>query len=130
MLRTLSVTIPAAEVAAMCELLVTLHAVKAESAARGSPGAPGELAALGELVERAEIACEAGASLELSGPPGLVRDAVYGLLLDGVDALADACRAYESGRSSMVELVRAGESAQARLAIMKRVESDDGWSPG
>ena len=129
MRRVLSVSVPAGEVAAMREILATLRAVKEESVTRGARARIGDLAVFDELIRAAESHDAADVPLELSGPAGLVRDAAYGLLLDGVDALADACRSYEAGRSSLGELVAAGESAARRLALMKRVEDSDGWSP-
>ena len=127
MLRVLSVTVAAEDVAAMRELLGMLHAVKDEAASRDGVESE-ELTVLDELIRLAEGHGASGAPLELSGPAGLIRDAAYGLLLDGVDALADACRSYEAGRSSLAELVEAGEAAARRLALMKAVEESDGWS--
>jgi hypothetical protein len=129
MLRILTVSIPAAEVAAMRDILGTLRAVKEESVSRGTPAKAGDFAVFDELIRAAESHDPAGAPLELSGRAGLIRDATYGLLLDGVEALADACRSYEAGRASLDELVEAGESAARRLALMKHVEDSDGWSP-
>jgi hypothetical protein len=128
MLRTLRVTIAPEDVAAMRELLVTLRGVKAEAASRGLEEAAAELDALDALVEQAERPHDAAAPLELSGPPWLVRDAVYGLLLDGADALAEVCRAYEAGRSSLADLAGAGEAAARRVALMTLVEDRDRWS--
>jgi hypothetical protein len=127
MLRVLSVTVPAEDVGAMRELLSMLRTVKDE-AARRDGAEPDELPVLDELIHLAECQGEAHAALELSGPAGLIRDAAYGLLLDGVDALADACRSYEAGRSSLGDLVEAGEAAARRLALMKAVEDSDAWS--
>ena len=127
MLRVLSVTVPAEDVGAMRELLGMLRAVKDE-AARRDGAEPDELPVLDELIQLAEGHGATHTPLELSGPAGLIRDAAYGLLLDGVDALADACRSYEAGRSSLGELVAAGEAAARRLALMKAVEDSDGWS--
>lgn len=128
MLRTLIVSIPAEDVTAVRELLAMLRAVKAEAAARLGPGPSRELEAVEELIRLAGACCEPSASLELAGPPGLIRDVAYGLLLDGVDALAEVCRAYEDGQSSLTDLTRAGEAAARRVALMKRVEERDGWS--
>ena len=127
MLRVLSVTVPAEDVGAMRELLGMLRAVKDETARRDGEE-PGELPVLDELIHLAEGHGATRAPLELSGPAGLIRDAAYGMLLDGVDALADACRSYEAGRLSLGELVEAGEAAARRLALMKAVEDSDGWS--
>ena len=127
MLRVLSVIVPAEDVGAMRELLGMLRAVKDE-AARRDGAEPDELPVLDELIQLAEGHGATHTQLELSGPAGLIRDAAYGLLLDGVDALADACRSYEAGRSSLEELVEAGEAAARRLALMKAVEDSDGWS--
>ena len=127
MLRVLSVTVPAEDVGAMRELLSMLRAVKDE-AARRDGAEPDELPVLDELIDLAERHGATQAPLELSGPAGLIRDAAYGLLLDGVDALADACRSYEAGTSSLGELVEAGGAAARRLALMKAVEDSDGWS--
>jgi hypothetical protein len=129
MRRVLTVSIPAGEVAALRDILGTLRAVKEESMARGARARAGDLTIFDELIRAAESHDVGGAPLELSGPAGLIRDAAYGLLLDGADALADVCRSYEAGRSSLDELVAAGESAARRLALMKRVEDSDGWSP-
>jgi len=126
-LRVLNVTVPAEDVGAMHELLSMLRTAKDEAASRDG-AEPDELPVLDELIHLAERQGEAHAPLELSGPAGLIRDAAYGLLLDGVDALADACRSYEAGRSSLGELVEAGEAAARRLALMKAVEESDGWS--
>jgi hypothetical protein len=128
MLRTLIVTIPAEDVTAARELLITLRAVKAESAARLAPDRSDDVEAVEELLQLTAARDDPTASLELSGPPGLIRDVAYGLLLDGVDALAEACRAYEDGRSSLADLTGAGESAARRVALMKRVEESDCWS--
>jgi hypothetical protein len=126
-LRVLSVTVPAEDVGAMHELLSMLRMAKDEAASREG-AEPDELPVLDELIHLAGRQGEGHAPLELSGPAGLIRDAAYGLLLDGVDALADACRSYEAGRSSLGELVEAGEAAARRLALMKAVEESDGWS--
>ena len=127
MLRVLSVTVPAEDVGAMRELLGMLRAVTDEAARRDGTE-PDELPVLDELIQLAEGHRATHTPLELSGPAGLIRDAAYGLLLDGVDALADACRSYEAGRSSLMELVAAGDAAARRLALMKAVEDSDGWS--
>ena len=68
----------------------------------------------------------AGSAVEIAGPAALVRDALYGLLLDGADALAEACRAYEAGALSLERLCAAAESATARVSLFAGFEREDG----
>lgn len=132
MLRRMTVAVPAEEVPAMRELLQTLCAVKAEPSASRAGAEPddGEASALQDLLTQADAPTAPGSVLKLTGPAGLIREAAYGLLLDGVDGLAETCRAYESGDASLTDLIGAGRSAGRRLALLREIEDRDGWSGG
>ena len=109
------------------ELLALLAEIKAESAqaAPADEHARLRLVQVTDLLDQASRAGDPGAPVELSGPSGLLREALYGLLLDGADALAEACRAYEAGTIGLDRLCEAGASAAARGRLFARFERSD-----
>lgn len=110
------------------ELVATLRAVKEESALAEphDDDARAQLRSASDLLEQVAEQAGSGHPVEMAGPAVLVRDALYGLLLDGADALAEACRSYEAGAISLERLCAAGESAGARLALFADFEREDG----
>lgn len=127
MQRQATVRVPATLSAALGELIATLCAVKAESAAAAplDEDADHQLRAVSDLLDQVRDAAGKGEPVELTGPAGLVREALYGLLVDGADALAEACRSYESGALSLDRLAAAGASARARVELFAAFERDD-----
>ena len=115
--HTLTITVPAEEVPGVGEVLETLEQVKAEGGRCDD-----EAGRVRELLD--QLAGMVGPA-ELTGPARLVRDAAYGLLLDGADALAEACRRYEAGEIELPALVAAGASAGRRLDLFAEVERLD-----
>jgi hypothetical protein len=128
-LTSITIAVAAEEIVAMRELLRDLAAVKADAAARRQDDeSEPVMAALEDLLAQSHAPVPPTSPVELTGPVGVIRDAAYGLLLDGVDALAEVCRTYEAGRASLPELVSAGESAVRRLELLRSIEERDGWS--
>jgi hypothetical protein len=127
MQRQASVRVPATLSAAFAELLATLCAVKAESAAAAplDEDADHQLRSVSDLLDQVGAAAGKGEPIEVTGPAGLVREALYGLLVDGADALAEACRSYESGTVSLDRLAAAGASARARVELFAAFEQYD-----
>jgi hypothetical protein len=113
---------------ALEELAATLRSVKEESATAEphDDAARTQLRAASDLLVQVTEQAGSGHPIEITGPPALVRDALYGLLLDGADALAEACRAYEAGAISLEHLVATGQSAGARLTLFADFEREDG----
>jgi len=110
------------------ELVATLRSVKEESAAAEplDDDARAQLRSASDLLEQVSEQAGTGSAVELAGPAVLVRDALYGLLLDGADAFAEACRAYEAGAISLERLCAAGASTHARIALFADFEREDG----
>ena len=122
----LTIAVPAEELAGVREILATLEQIKVESA-QAAAGCDEEAERVRALVEQLD---RPGSPAELTGTAALVRDAVYGLLLDGADALAEACRRYEAGEIALDALARAGASARRRLDMFIELERLDGDGSG
>jgi hypothetical protein len=122
----LTIAVPAEELAGAREILATLEQIKLESA-RAAERGDVEADHVRELAEQLD---RPGEPAELTGPAALVRDMVYGLLLDGADALAEACRRYEAGEIALDALARAGASARRRLGMFVELERVDGEAEG
>jgi hypothetical protein len=127
MLRQATVAVPAILTRELEELAVMLRAVKAETAAAAPLDLEAEeqLRSASDLLDQVGGAAGSGEPLEITGPAGLVREALYGLLIDGADALAEACRAYESGAIPLERLTAAAASAQARIGLFAAFERED-----
>jgi hypothetical protein len=128
MQRRARVRVPAMLSAEIEELVATLRSVKEESAAADplDDDARAQLRSASDLLEQVTGQAGSGAPVEIAGPAALVRDALYGLLLDGADALAEACRAYEAGVISLERLCATGTSTEARVALFAHFEREDG----
>ena len=128
MQRRARVRVPAMLSGALEELAATLRSVKEESATAEplDDDARAQLRAASDLLEQVTEQAGSAHPIEITGPPALVRDALYGLLLDGADALAEACRAYEAGAITLEHLLAAGESAHARVTLFADFEREDG----
>ena len=128
MQRRARVRVPAMLSAELEELVATLRSVKQESAAAEplDSDARAQLRSASDLLEQVTAQAGSGAPVEIAGPAALVRDALYGLLLDGAEALAEACRAYEAGAIPLERLCAAGASTHARITLFADFEREDG----
>ena len=127
MLRQANVVVPAILTRELEELAVMLRAVKAETAVAAPLDVEAEeqLRSASDLLDQVGGAAGSGEPLEITAPAGLAREALYGLLIDGADALAEACRSYESGAIPLERLTAAGASAQARIELFAAFERED-----
>lgn len=107
MSRHLSIAVPGRHAAALRRLLSALSAIDA-----ATPGI-------------AEPAADSGAPVVLAGPAATIRAAAYGLLVETVDELAEACLAYEDGSIPLARLLDAGDSAAGALELFARIEEID-----
>jgi hypothetical protein len=124
MQRQATIRVPAALSGELKELLALLSAVKAESAAAAQDGAAEE--AVRSVSDLLGQIGEGAGDAEVTGPAGIVREALYGLLIDGADALAEGCRSYESGSLSLDDLSAVGASTLARVELFLDFERSDG----
>jgi hypothetical protein len=131
-----SVEVPAALVAPLRETVVLLYEATAEAlhlAVR--EGGPlddvhrhrGRLRQLEALLERLGWSAEAAASealadrVELSGPREVLRDAIYGALIDAGERLADACNGCWQGAVEPDGVRRAAAEVIALDRLLARV---------
>jgi hypothetical protein len=132
MRRQRSIRVPGQEAESLREFLELFAAIKAETLERARQRAPDERAEaeaaiteVASLVEQLAAPAIPDRAVEITGEAHVLRDVLYGLLLDGADALTDACRAYESGEAPLAALRRAGEAAASRLALFLEFEEAD-----
>jgi hypothetical protein len=122
-----SVSVPAAQAAAVLEALLTTYAVKADALAAAAGTEPLTVVhdARRELAE-AEDALDAiawQAAPELCGAAGLVREVLYGALLGAVEACAERCVEYEAGVVGRDGLAAAVGDVVALHALFAEIEA-------
>src|SRR4051794_8814406 len=122
-----SVSVPAAQAAAVPAALPTTYPVQADAPAPPAGAEPLTVVhdARRELAE-AEDALDAiawHAAPQLSGPAGLVREVLYGALLGAVEACAERCREYEAGVVGRDGLAAAVGDVVALHALFAEIEA-------
>jgi hypothetical protein len=136
MARVAAVTVPAREITAVLEALITLYEVKAEALSFAAidylndpPTLPAlqerqrELAAIEEMI--GEIGWDPRERLgaaEIAGPPGLVREALLGALIHAAEGLPEACHRYEAGGAELGDIRAALDCACRLLDLFATVE--------
>ena len=132
MRRQRSIRVPGHQAEGLREFLELFAAIKAETLERARQRAPAARAeaeaavtAVASLIEQLGALAVPERAVDIVGEAHVLRDVLYGLLLDGADALADACRAYESAEIPLAALRQAGEAAATRLALFLEFEEAD-----
>ena len=134
-----AVVVPAEQVDGVVETLLSLFSAKAEElGATATAHLKGEAdvrslhACRRELAEIEDALVDAdwrraghSRGLELHGPPALVRDVVYGALLDAAESVAEVCREYEAGQAQLDDFRSAVEAVSVRFELFSAIEQRD-----
>jgi hypothetical protein len=134
------VRVPAAQSAVVLEMLINTYAVKADALAAAA-GAYDDTPrdplveiqdARRELAE-VEDALDAlgwppgplAPALDLTGPPGLVREVLYGALLAAAETVGERCREYEAARVDRAGLAAAVDDVAVLHRLFAAFEATD-----
>jgi hypothetical protein len=131
MSRKIAVRVEPEQVEGVVEALLTVYAARAEALAHAAVAYVDASEGVDGVEDAGRALGEAGAALdglgwrlgprtaggELTGPAGLVGDVLHAALLDGAEAVADACRRYVAAEVGLADLRRAVDDLAARHAL-------------
>jgi hypothetical protein len=140
MARVATVTVPAQQVTAVLEALLTLYEVKAEALSFATTDYQKEPRTLPALQERQRELADVEAMIgrigweprerlggaELAGSPALVREALLGALVHAAEAASAACHVYESGAAELESIRTALDDAGRLLDLFAAFEQPAG----
>jgi hypothetical protein len=140
MASTVTVTVPPDQGDAVLDRLLALYQAQAEALHVATLAYLGDRRSLEPVLEHRDELAEiealidlAGwrfgprvATLELVGPPGLVREAVYATLVDAAKAVVRDIDRYERGELELDELRARSRAADVLLVLFARLEEAAG----
>jgi hypothetical protein len=138
-----TVRVPAAQAAAIVDASIAMYARRAGALAGATRAYRVDREPLAAVVDARRDVIEAEATLdvlgwqpgsrggdvELSGPPGAVREVVYDALVAATERARAACRAYEGARIGGGELATAMADVAALHELFAGLEAVDAAEP-